>query len=135
VAQLLLLVIFVPFLIAQAMPNKKWLLAYLLAFSTATILGYYALGESIHQTTSNGKDLPGHGIGEGLILLVLFVSSISGISGIISKAIFFYLNARYFPVPKWFNLLVGMGSIALTSILSIVILQGLATVPIKTFSR
>jgi hypothetical protein len=121
----IIFVVFVPFLTAHAMPNKQWLMAYLLAFVTVISLIGYALLESMNQTLSSGKDLPGHGIGEGITLLVLYVFLISGISGIISKAIFFYVNSRFFSVPKWFNFLVGMMSIVLNLLLSIGIVQGL----------
>jgi hypothetical protein len=123
----IIFVVFVPFLIAHAMPNKKWLIAYLLAFSTTISLICYALLESLNQPLSNGKDLPGRGIGEGITLLLLYVFLISGISGVISKAIFFYVNSRFFSVPKWFNFLAGIMSIVLTSLLSIGIVQGLVS--------
>jgi hypothetical protein len=117
---------FVPFLVAQFMPNKKWLLAYFLAFSTTTILILREIIQSIDRTVAEGKDLPGHGIGEGLILMLICVFAVSGISGMISKAIFLHFKARSVVVSKEFKFtVVIIVTMVLTFIIPISIVYGL----------
>ncbi len=115
-------VLFLPFVIAQLIPTWKWLMAYFLAFSTAVTIILLAILHLIEQTISSGKDLPGRGLGEGFIFILVYLFAVSGMSGIISKAIFLYMESRSITVLKWATLLIPMLSILVTFIFPITIL-------------
>ncbi|WP_309743528.1 hypothetical protein [Chamaesiphon sp. OTE_20_metabat_361] len=123
---ILVFITFVPFLVAQVMPNRKFLLAYFIAVSATIISILREIVQSMARTVAEGKDLPGHGIGEGLVLILICVFAVSGISGMISKAIFLHFKTRSIVVSKEFKFTVGIiVTMVLTFIIPSSILYGL----------
>ncbi|RCJ23499.1 hypothetical protein A6S26_02880 [Nostoc sp. ATCC 43529] len=89
-----LLVLIIPFVIAQIMPNTKCLIAYTLVFGTLAIWLYYE-----HITTPTYKHGNGFSYLFGITAASLFDTSI--IVGIINKAIVLYFKSEGYTINIW----------------------------------
>ncbi|QMS90324.1 hypothetical protein HUN01_23080 [Nostoc edaphicum CCNP1411] len=114
---LFILCLAIPFVIAQIMPNKKWLIAYTIFFGTLAIALYYN-----HLTTPINERGNGFSYAFGIAAACLFDTSI--IVGIINRAIVLHLKSINFTINIW--LIVSL--ILLDAILIVLIFLGLMTV-------
>ncbi|MEH2105725.1 hypothetical protein [Nostoc sp.] len=85
----------IPFLIAQVMPNRKWLIAYAIFFGTLAICLYYN-----HVTTPIERRGNGFSYAFGIADACLFYTS--GIVGILNRAIVLYLKSIAYTMKIWF---------------------------------
>ncbi|ODG98159.1 hypothetical protein A4S05_10665 [Nostoc sp. KVJ20] len=90
-----LLLLTIPFVIAQIMPNKKWLIAYTIFFGTLAIALYYN-----HLTTPTYRQGNGFSYAFGIAGACLFDTSI--IVGIINRAIVLYFRSIGYTIKIWF---------------------------------
>lgn len=90
-----ILLLTIPFLIAQIMPNIKWLIGYAIYFGTLAIWLYYE-----HITTPTYRQGNGFSYAFGIVGVCLFNTSI--IVGIINRAIVLYLKSRRYTMNIWF---------------------------------
>ncbi|MDZ8080422.1 MAG: hypothetical protein RMY36_021330 [Nostoc sp. SerVER01] len=81
-----ILLLTIPFVIAQIMPNSKWLIAYTIFFGTLAILLYYN-----HITTPINRRGDGFSYAFGIAGACLFNTSI--IVGIINRTIVLYFKS------------------------------------------
>lgn len=90
-----ILLLITPFIIAQIMPNSKWLIAYTVFFGTLAIVLYYN-----HITTPINRRGNGFSDAFGRVAACLFYTSI--IVGIINRAIVLYFKSIDFTINIWF---------------------------------
>ncbi len=90
-----ILVLTIPFIIAQLMPNTKCLIAYTIVFGTLAIWLYYE-----HITTPTYKQGNGFSYLFGIAAASLFDTSI--IVGIINRIIVLYLKSLGYRINPWF---------------------------------
>ncbi len=68
------------------MPNMKWLIIYALFFGTLAIYLYYE-----HETTPNERR--GNGFSYAFATALIYLISISGIIGIVNRAVILFLKS------------------------------------------
>jgi len=90
-----ILLLIIPFIIAQIMPNIKWLIAYAIFFGTLAIWLYYE-----HITTPTYRQGNGFSYAFGIASACLFDTSI--IVGIINRAIVLYFQSIGYTIKIWF---------------------------------
>ncbi|MEH2347002.1 MAG: hypothetical protein V7K55_03190 [Nostoc sp.] len=112
-----ILVLTIPFIIAQIMPNRKWLIAYTVFFGTLAIVLYYN-----HITTPINQRGNGFSYAFGITAACLSYTSI--IVGIINRAIVLYFKSIDFTINIWFI----VSLVLLDAILIALIFLGLLTV-------
>lgn len=107
----------IPFVIAQIMPDKKWLIAYAIFFGTLAIALYYN-----HLTTPINRREDSFSYAFVIAGACLFDTSI--IVGIINRAIVLYLRSIDFTI----DILLILSLVLLDAILLVLIFIGLRTV-------
>ncbi|MFN6519528.1 MAG: hypothetical protein RMY29_034235 [Nostoc sp. CreGUA01] len=90
-----ILVLTIPFIIAQLMPNTKWLIAYTIFFGTLAALLYYD-----HITTPINRR--GNGFSYAFALFAIYLFHTSIVVGIINRSIVLYFKSIGFTINIWF---------------------------------